>query len=328
MSSLIGTPGESWSLARAIDAMGAAARQVGRPGLVWLLGAFYPGAELAAGYGLLSLLLHSDAPRTVEDRVIVLSSLAVYALLAPRISAGLARVTTPEAWQELSAGRVTPRLRDVWRASSGLGWPTFGLWLDALAMLVIPAFVVLAPPLYLLEHFQLRPGDFTESGTFLCALVLGPFAAVVLAFGLVLSVLQQLALQSLVHNQRGIGSALLHAWRIARHDPWSTARAVLVDLVAMWTALAVWFVAWVALPLWAFGFCCLSPVLVGAVLLKPAWFKRTGRIVFGLLLLLVPGLIGVVRAAYWSRVYRALGGLAPSDSVPGLSSKVVEPPSS
>lgn len=326
MSSLIGIPGERWSLARAIDAMGASARQVGRPGLVWLFGAFYPGAELAAGYGLLSLLLHSEAARTVEDRVIVLGSLAVYALLAPRISAGLARVTTPEAWQELSAGRATPRLRDVWRASRGLGWQTLGLWLNSLVMLVIPAFIVLAPPLYLLEHFQLQPGDSFDGGTLLCALVLGPFAGVVLAFGFVLSVLQQLALQSLVHNQRGITSALLHAWRIARHDPWSTARAVLVDIVAMLTALAVWGIAWMALPLWALAFCCLSPLIFGAVVFKPVWFKRTGRIVFGLLLLLVPGLIGVVRAAYWSRVYRALGGLAPSDSVPGLSSKVLGPP--
>ena len=326
MSSLIGIPGERWSLARAIDAMGAAARQVGRPGLVWLCGAFYPGAELAAGYGLLSLLLHSETARTTEDRVILLSSLGIYAVLAPRISAGLARVTTPEAWEELSAGRPTPRLRDVWRAGHGLGWQTFGLWMNALVMLVIPAFLVLAPPLYLLEHFQLKPGDSFDSGTLICALVLGPFAGVVLLFGLVLSVLQQLALQSLVHNQRGVSSALLHAWRIARHDPWSTARAVLVDFIAMLTALVVWGVAVVALPLWALAFCCLSPLILGAVVIRPVWFKRTGRIVLGLLLLLVPGLIGIVRAAYWSRVYRALGGLAPSDSVPGLSSKVLQPP--
>lgn len=324
MSSLIGIPGEHWSLARAIDALASAARQVGKPGLIWLLGVFYPGSELTAAYVLLGLVIQSGGERSVEGRVLLLVSLGLFTVIAPRVSAGLARVTTQETWAELSTHRATPRLRDVWRAGRGLGWPTFALWLNLVLMLVVPSLVVLAPPLYILEHIGLRPGGFDESDTLLCALVLGPFAGVVLAFGLVISVLYQLALQSLAHNQRGVNSALLHAWRIVRHDPWATARAVLVDFVAGVTLTVVQLVSF---PFIGFALiaaaCCVLPALLLLTVFNSRWLVRATKITYGLLLLIVPGLIGVVRAAYWSRVYRALGGLAPSDSVPGLSSKLV-----
>src|SRR5688572_4612474 len=51
MSSLIGAPEERLSLPRAIDALGEAARQAGRPGFVWIAGLFYPAVGIGAGAG-------------------------------------------------------------------------------------------------------------------------------------------------------------------------------------------------------------------------------------------------------------------------------------
>src|SRR5205814_146529 len=65
----------------------------------------------------------------------------------------------------------------------------------------------------------------------LVGLALGPIVVLFASYLLAISILSQLALQSLAHNRRGVGSALLHGWRIMRHDAWATARAVLVDLL-------------------------------------------------------------------------------------------------
>ena len=52
-----------------------------------------------------------------------------------------------------------------------------------------------------------------------------------LAYAIVLMVLNQLALHSLAHNRRGVASALTHAWRLIRSSPWSALRATVVDFV-------------------------------------------------------------------------------------------------
>ncbi|MBK7876442.1 MAG: hypothetical protein IPJ77_11930 [Planctomycetes bacterium] len=320
MSSLIGIPGERWSLARATDAMGSAARQVGRPGLVWLCGFFFPALTFMGGNGgeLLLGLLFRGTSGVSRGGELIIGAGVLLAMLGPRMTAGLARLGSPEAWSEETRTRRTPRVRDVWRAGKGLAWSTLGLWFLVLLMLAVPSLVVLAPPLYLLEHWGLTPGTGDEDTNALCALVLGPFVAVVLVMGFVLSVLYQLALQSLVHNQRGTASALLHAWRIARNDAWATARAVLVDFLAFLTLLVVQLAAVVVFAFSLASVCCLAPALLLLLFVRKPWVVRTLEILYASMLLLLPGFIGVVRAAYWARVYRSLGGLSPDDGVPGL----------
>jgi hypothetical protein len=106
-----------------------------------------------------------------------------------------------------------------------------------------------------------------------------------------MAVLTQLALHSLAHNKRGIGSALLHGWRIMRHDVPATVRAVLVDVLLTVAILLV-------------------TTMVGSVIPLDA--------VDWMLSITLAGFAGVARAAYWARAYRALGGLSPDDGVPGL----------
>lgn len=321
MSSLIGTPGERWSLARAIDAMGASARQVGRPGLVWLCGFFFPALTFMGGNGgelLLSLLFRGGSELSHGGQIVIGAGVLL-AVLGARMTAGLARLGSPEAWLEHTQTRRTPRVRDVWKAGRGLGWSTLGLWFLVLFMLAVPSLVVLAPPLYLLEHWGWMPTANDEHANALCAIVLGPFVAVVLVMGFVLSVLYQLALQSLVHNRRGTGSALLHAWRITRHDPWATSRAVLVDFLALLTLLLVQAVAFVVFVFSLTSVCCLAPALLLLLFVRKPWVVKTLEVIYASMLLLLPGFLGVVRAAYWARVYRSLGGLSPVDGVPGLA---------
>jgi hypothetical protein len=142
--------------------------------------------------------------------------------------------------------------------------------------------------------FFLRGAGLPE-GSWPFLLLLGPFVAVWLIYGLLLSVIYQLALHSLAQNRRGVASALIHAWRIARNDPWATARATLVDLLLYVTMLALQYLVAGLL-----GATC-----IGIPLILLAWP-------------LIPGFAGVTRAAYWARAYRALGGLSPDDHVPGL----------
>jgi len=106
-------------------------------------------------------------------------------------------------------------------------------------------------------------------------------------YALLLSVLYQLGLQSLAQNRRGVASAVRHAWRIARHDPWATFRAVVVDFLLYVTTTMI------------------AIVLFATVIGAP----------FGLGML---GFAGTTRACYWARTYRVLGGLSAEDRIPGL----------
>ena len=127
-------------------------------------------------------------------------------------------------------------------------------------------------------------------------LIGGPVMLFILIYVLVLSVLYQLALNSLAQNRRGMASALQHAWRIARNDPWATMRATIVDLEIYVVVLTLTRLASLS-----------SHPNPPAVLI----------LAFSCLL----GFVGVARAGYWARSYRALGGLAPDDGVPGLSAE-------
>jgi hypothetical protein len=139
------------------------------------------------------------------------------------------------------------------------------------------------------------PSDDLQSAALMGALLV-PIVLVLAGYAIVLSVLNQFALHSLAHNRRGVYSALLHGWRIMRNDGWATTRALLVDLILLTTI----FLGWTAV----FG--------IGGTFGKP------GHKLALAVNLVLTGFAGVARAGYWARAYRALGGLAPDDGVPGL----------
>lgn len=306
MSSLRGLPGERWTLAHAVDAMADAVRQVRRPALVWLVGHVYPGMSLLAGSGSVWTIAIAGSPGEIDDeRVGVAFGFGVLsAIFLSRFIAGAAALGAPEAWARARGSRRSARIRDVWRAGKGLHWSALGLWVQTLVMLALVSLVCLGPPLYVLEHtLGIDPRSSSEEQVVMAAVVLGPFVGLVLAFAFVLTVVYQLALQSLVHNRRGVTSALVHGWRIARAEPWATTRAVVVDFLLTVTVTLLWI--------------AMSILLVATCI---------GSVLFWAPPLLMTGFAGLARAAYWARVYRELGGLSPEDQVPGLSGEPTAEP--
>jgi hypothetical protein len=298
MSSLIGVTTDRWSLPRAVDALAESARQAGRPGMVWIVGLLYPSVTFLVGGLWLYFLSDWSAAGGHVGAHIVKNLLWLMCfvpvggfMLLPflRLGVGLARSGSARAWSEACAGRRTPRLRTLWKSGSGMTLSALGLWIQLCVMFVGALVVILLPAQTAAHHLVGRDVGWMRMG--LGALVLGPLTLFFFSYALAVVVLSQLALHSLAQNRRGVGSALLHGWRIMRHDVWATARAVLVDFVLSVSVLILW-----SLVSELFGDETLSDIV----------------------LVLLLGFAGVTSAGYWARAYRALGGLSPDDGVPGL----------
>ncbi len=286
MSLLLGRPDDPWSLSDAVDALAVAARQAGAPGLIWIAGLFYPGLGLKvgdSGEAVVSALRGAVVPGERMDEAVggLIGGLLVLLLVGFRLVTGLAALSPPETWTRVAGTRRCPRLRDAWAAGRGLTLSAAGLWLGLLLLWATATLFLLGP---LAALSQLGVVDFLRMPGFILA---GPLIGLMAFYGLLLSVLYQLALHSLVQNRRGAASALTHAWRLVRNDPWAAGRATLVDFALTLTTVVVTLVLMLM---------CLWP-----------------------LVLCFSGFAGVTRAGYWARNYRALGGLAPADEVPGLT---------
>ncbi len=310
MSTLIGTESERWSLSRAIDALAESARQAGHPGLVWLAGLVYM-VTVGLGLGWDSGLAHSievnkvnmsapvlhllrQLPKGALAGFFIVPCLGFCFLPLFRLTAGLARIGPARAWEAACRGKRTPPLATVWAEGKGLVLSTFGLWAQLALMIAGAAFLGSLPVSVLARTIE-SPENELETAALMGALLV-PIVLVLVGYAIVLSVLNQFALHSLAHNRRGVYSALLHGWRIMRNDGWATSRAVLVDMILLITVAMGWA-----------AFSGLGEVFGGAGVQLATVVK-----------LVLTGFAGVTRAGYWARAYRALGGLAPDDGVPGL----------
>lgn len=299
-------------------------RQTARPSFVWIAGLLYPSVTLGldpAWDGLLSrsptqslwmwlrATMHGvagadgDAVEVTFDPWAAVSWMPCLGiLLIPlyRLVVGLARVAPEAAWDEARGERRSPTLASVWRAGRGLTLSAFVLWFQ-LAMTMLVATVVLAlPSILAMRYLVIDPIDPLQGSAqwarfVLAAPLVGPFAFLLVAYTLAISVLCQLGLHSLAHNRRGVSSALLHGWRIMRADPRATGRAVLVDVLLFFVVQFTWRAA------------------ESVVSQVPGGSEVMWALHFVLL-----GFLGAARACYWARAYRELGGLSPDDGVPGL----------
>ncbi|MDZ4774627.1 MAG: hypothetical protein SGI72_15985 [Planctomycetota bacterium] len=311
MSNLIGHTSARWSLSHAIDALRDSARQAGRPGLVWIVGLLYPSVGFC--FWLASstittvgssdtdgeasgLVVRSSAWREffpLETVPIAMGFAVCFAIVCfPvfRLVAGLARVSPSEVWLEACENRRTPRIRTLWKSGSGMTLSVIALWLLLVVTIGLSLLAVAWPTEHLVRPFG-RDALGGVGRSLFGVFLLGPLVLLFVSYALSMAVLTQLALHSLAHNRRGIGSALLHGWRIMRHDVPATSRAVIVDVLLTFAIL-------------------LATTMIGSVI--PFDWLDT---VLGFVL---SGFAGVARAAYWARAYRALGGLSPDDGVPGL----------
>lgn len=311
MSSFTGRREESWSLSRAVDALGGAARAAGRPGLVWIAGIGYPTAGVGLGASLTRDWLGgfggagpdeiSSGNELVLELLLYSGALLPVALVMMRLSVGLARIAPPDIWSQLARTFGNARLRQSWRAGKGLTLATTGMYL-MITLMMLAAVVAVAVPIGLLVDRGLE-GLGSPARVIAVGLLVVPGLALIATYSLALSVIHQLALQSLAHNRRGVGSALIHAWRIARSDPWATGRTLAVDLLLNVTVF-----------------------VIGQILATLLMLTCAGQITFFVVTLPLLGFAGVTRAGYWARAYRALGGLSPDDGVPGLREEAIHLP--
>ncbi|HED65755.1 MAG TPA: hypothetical protein ENJ09_09400 [Planctomycetes bacterium] len=329
-SILLGSPSDRLPLRAAGEALLQAVRRARRPGLGWLAGALYPGLYLnlvlvhallglverttgivLPGAGDPKLLITLFAPQylvhLLPDEspfllVVVLALLLPLLVALARLVVGLAKVLDPELWRRrgaappyvVEAGIVPearavepfPLLGPAWRAGRGLGAASLGLWSMLVVLLLGAGFVLIGPAVMLLRLTGLE-----SASALLAGLLVAPLAVLFL-YAAVLMVVNQLALHSLAHNQRGVASAITHAWRLARGAPRSTLRVTLLDI---------------ALSLAVLGTEALLVVGLGSL--------PSLRVA---LLVALYGFAGVTRAGLWARAYRALGGLSAADAVPGL----------
>lgn len=311
MSTLRGTPDSAWTLPQAADAMAESARQAGRPGGIWLAGLGYQILNLGWTFGALIGIpmiraalpemnwfggdVTSFGPFAIHWRRDLLHWIMdagpwVSILYLPiililfRFVTGLARISTARDWQVAAERGHTPRLRKAWFAGRGQTRATVGLWLQIVLMMLGAILLFVGPAQLLVSLLHLT--------AFFSSLLAGVALALVFVYSFILSILFQIALHSLVQNRRGAGSALLHAWRIARNDPMATARATAVDAVLYVTVL----------------------VLISAAVLSLSWLSVYAVAVLAALL---DAFAGCTRCAYWARAYRALGGLSTLEGTPG-----------
>lgn len=248
-------------------------RLAARPSWIWLVGFIYPNVLLVPMIGMRAAFSGWTVRETFAASGTLLPFFFPPLML---LVAGLARLSSRVSWESALARRGRVRLRDAWAAGRGLLWPTLGLWFSVLLLDLAALGAGLAV-------FESLAG---ESRGWHAYVFGGPLLLFCGAYAAVVSVLFQLAIQSLAQNRRGVVSALQHAWKLVQNDPWATFRAALVD-------------------------CALTGVV--------ALLGLSSSHAFSLFALVLGAIVGVGRALYWATIYRALGGLTPEDGVPGMS---------
>jgi hypothetical protein len=316
MSRFTGDPGDRWSLRAMLDELGEAARRAARPGWIWIAGLLYPSITLLPLHAGNLFGLEFGGQESTElhfgddaETGIALASIGlvgvIFALLVlllySRLNAGLARLAPLSVWTQMEATSGRPGLRDCWRAGRGSTASVFGLRLAIGLLRYTVLFVMLLPALFTWGVFDSLSAQ--GPGAILLAVFALPALAILLIYNLLLSLLLQLALHSLVHNRRGVASALQHAWSILRQDPWAAGRALTGEILIAVISLLVG------------GAVNLVSALLSSTL---GPFAALAVLALWIALLCFGGVVGVMRACYWATAYRALGGLSPDDGVPGL----------
>ena len=308
-------------LREAFDQLIDAARQVARPSWIWIAGILYPGFDLSldlvnqgetlealnslpSGSAPISLDGLSEDLRGSEEELMVLGGILLgsclslslvvgLALIASRLSAGLAACASPETWRQIGGDTTPPGLRSAWEAGQGMTWSALGIWVLLLLMRLVALLVIGLPVLL----FQGLLPEGTSAGLgILLGIVYLPLAGILIIYFIVLAALHQLALHSLVQNRRGMTSAIQHAWRLFRVDASISLSCLLVEA----SCLLVFALAGTAAGFVSILFCCLI------VLVLP------------LTLAALKGFQGVLRAAFWARAYRDMGGATAADTLGGI----------
>ncbi|MEO1699174.1 MAG: hypothetical protein AAFU73_17925 [Planctomycetota bacterium] len=204
-------------------------------GLAWVIGAFLgvcglshslrrASGRLAAGpESALEVTSWFDIARIVNappsPRMLLLGMLCAAPLvwISVRIAAGLARIASEGEGSGANALRV-------WRLGAPVQLSALGVW-GLVAAMMGAAMVVLFLPLAASSRIASETSAFVPVHVVLSGL--GVAFAVV--YGAGLGAVQELAMASLVRHERGVGSAVLHAWRMIRSRRATSHRMAFVE---------------------------------------------------------------------------------------------------
>lgn len=201
-------------------------------------------------------------------------------LVCARLGAGAARVAIAAGTGEdppVSLGRAWSEGREVQVSAAGV-------WLQVFGMMASGTLVLIGPLVALT--------------TFAGQDALGPFSGVLdglalmllLVYAAELAALHQLAIASLVRHDRGVGSAVLHGWRLMRAEPRQSRRLAALEFGARALVLAA---------------AASASVVAGG-----PWGLAQ--------LLLLGSLVGSARCRAWSIAYPRMGGLPATGEAAGL----------
>jgi hypothetical protein len=314
-------------LREVIESLIDSARQVALPGWIWIAGLIYPSIKVSLELGSLhkpalelsdflegNANAHQDGAFaweealgelfTAEDLQLSLLGIAgsllflialgiPLILLVSRLNAGLAACASPESWKSPEAPTKPPSLSLAWASGRGLSWSSFGVSV-LLGLMQVIAFILLVGVPVTFFKGVLEDGSLDEGGALFAAIYL-PLAGVLILYSLVIGALHQLALHSLVENRRGMTSALRHAWRLLRVNSQTSFSFLLVEICCV---LAYSLTALV-IGLSSAFLCLLTPLSI-------------------FIMLALRGFAGVLRAAFWARAYRQMGGATSGDRLGGI----------
>ena len=243
-------------------------------GLAWVFGA-------AMGLVVLSLLFDESnfVRRAVGPLFTVPSPVAcakIAALTLPaillcvRVAAGLAAITEEGTVQGEGTNALKAWIRGRRTYLAGLG-----IWLQIFGMMLTATLVLLTPIVY-----ADRMASNETLGVF-GVILSGLAASFILVYGAALGALQELSMASLVRHRRGVGSAILHGWRLMRARPRSSQRMAAAEFFSRIAVVAV-------------------AIVVGNLVGWPWGLAQ---------LVLFGALVGGLRCHAWGLAYPKIGGL-------------------
>lgn len=250
-------------------------------GLAWVFGAltgFALIASLIAGDPTVSGAVGRILPvPTLQQIGTVLAVAAPIILLCVRIASGYADIASDGVGQGSGANIIR-----AWKLGRRTQVSALGIWVQVFGMMLMATLVLLGPLVVLRQ--VVGSEALGPIGVVLSGLAL----AFALVYGTALGALQELAMASLVRHERGVGSAILHAWRLIRNRRATSGRMALVEMTSR-----------------------LAIVLVAGTLARyvgPAW-GCAQLVLFG-------ALVGGLRCHAWSLAYPRVGGLAATSRSP------------
>ncbi len=242
-------------------------------GLAWALGGAAALTSLAALAGDPELVSEAVGSGLPIPGPLVATGLFLAALplllVCSRVGGGAARLSI-----DPDPERPTTLLRS-WAEGKSVQTSAAAIWIQIFGMMACGTFVLLGPIVAL--TVIVGPETLGPFGVVLSGLAL----VLTLAYAAELGALHQLALASLVRHDRGVGSAVLHGWRLMRARPEHMRRLAAAEFALR------------ALILFAASF---AGYLAGG-----PWGLAQ--------LALLASLVGSVRCRAWSLIYPRLGGL-------------------